>query len=205
MKNWLVAAVAVAMGVGVSAALLLASDGSRGEVQVFTLARSVTAGEVIARDALRLEPVGPSAASSSLFASDAESQLVGARAAHDLLAGQLLQRSDIADATALLDERLVFLPVKDAPPAVAGQKLDLFTLGGTPDSPSVLPFALGVEVRAVVTGGLVVAVPSRQASAFIYAAEEMRLVAAVADPGAPAGSEPPISAPDQAMAAVSHP
>jgi len=35
------------------------------------------------------------------------------------------------------------------------------------------------------------------------AGEVMRLVAVVGDAGAPTGSEPPISAPDQALAAVS--
>ena len=69
----------------------------------------------------------------------------------------------------------------------------------------MVPFALGVEVRAVATGGFVVAVPSRQASAFVYAAEAMRLVAVVAAPNAPKGDEAPIGAPDQAMAVAAQP
>jgi hypothetical protein len=104
-----------------------------------------------------------------------------------------------------MDERLVFLPVKDAPPAVAGERVDLFTIDGSADNAAVVPFAMGVEVRAVVTGGVVVAVPSKEASAFVYAAEEMRLVAVVGSAGAPAGGEPPISTPEQALAAVSQP
>jgi hypothetical protein len=204
MKNWIVAAIAIGMGAAVSGALLVLSNPSRSEVQAFALARSVAAGDVIAPDALRLEPVMAGASSTSLFGSGDAPQLDGARAAHDLLAGQLLQRSDVADARTLLDTRLVFVPVKDAPPAVAGQTVDLFMIGGTGDSPSVIPFALGVQVRAVVTGGLVVAVPSTQATAFVYAGEVMRLVAVVGDAGAPIGTEEPISAPEQALAAVSH-
>jgi hypothetical protein len=54
-----------------------------------------------------------------------------------------------------------------------------------------------------VTGGFVVAVPSRQAAAFVYAAEVMRLVAVVAAPDAATGSESPIGAPEQALAVAS--
>jgi hypothetical protein len=202
MKNWVVAAVAIVMGVTVSAALLVLTSPSRGEVEVYAMARDVSAGEPIAPDAVHLEPIVLSAGDATLFTSDQQSELDGMRAAHDLAVGQLLQRSDVAGAQAIVDERLVLLPVQDAPPAEAGQKVDLFIISGTPDSPAVVPFALGVEVRAVVTGGFVVAVPSKEASAFVYAAEVMRLVAVVAAPDAPAGSEPPISAVDQAMAAV---
>ena len=205
MKNWMVAVVAIAMGVAVSAALLVLTNPARTEIEVYALARSVAAGDAIASDALRLEPIVAEDSTTSLFTQHDASQLAGAHAAHDLIAGQLLQRSDVADPQAALDERLVFLPVKDAPPASAGQKVDLFVIGGTADSPTVLPFALGVHVQAVVTGGLVVAVPSRQATAFIYAGEVMRLVAAVAADGAPVGSEEPISTPDQALAAVAQP
>src|SRR5581483_330464 len=202
MKNWMVAAVAMAMGVAVSAALLVLTNPSRDEVEVFALARSVNAGDPIAKDALRLEPI-TAQSTTSLFTRAQEPALAGARATHDLTAGQLLQRSDVADAESLLDERLVFLPVKDAPPALAGETVDLFVVGGSPENPSVVPFALGVQVRAVVTGGLVGAVPTTQATAFVYAAEVMRLVAVVGAAGAPAGAEGPIATYDQALAAVS--
>lgn len=205
MKNWMVAVIAVAMGIAVSAALLVLTNPSRAKVEVYALARSVAAGEVIAADALRLEPVATQDSATSLYTSDDASRLAGARATHDLTAGQLLQRSDVADTQSSLDERLVFLPVKDAPPAVAGDRVDLFVIGGTADSPTIVPFALGVAVRGVVAGGLVVGVPSKEASAFVYAGEAMRLVAVIAAPGAPAGSEEPISSPDQALAAVAQP
>jgi hypothetical protein len=152
-----------------------------------------------------LEPVIAAESATSLFTRADASALANARAAHDLLAGQRLQRSDVADAASSIDERLVFLPVKDAPPAVAGQEVDLFVIAGTADSPTVVPFALGVHVRSVVTGGLVVGVPSKEATAFVYAAEVMRLVAVIAGAGAPAVSEPSISTPDQAIAAVAQP
>lgn len=205
MKNWMVAVIAVVLGVAVSAALLVLTNPTRAEINVYALARSVSAGDVIAADALTLEPVTAGGSNTSLFTREDARGLANARAAHDLLAGQLLQRSDIADAAVTTDDRLVFLPVKDAPPAVAGQEVDLFIVGGTADSPAIVPFALGVEVRAVVTGGLVVGVPSKKASAFVYAGEVMRLIAVVASAGAPPGSESPIATPDQAMAEVSQP
>ncbi len=205
MKNWIVAGVAIAMGVAVSAALLILTNTSRGEVEVFAMARDVSAGEVIASDAVRLEPIVLTAGHATLFTRDEQSALEGARAAHDLQVGQLLQRADVAGPHAIVDERLVLIPVKDAPPALPGQKIDLFVISGSPQAPAIVPFALGVEVRAVVTGGLVVAVPSREATAFVYAGEVMRLVAVVAAPDAPGGSEPPIGTPDQAAAAVAQP
>ena len=205
MKNWMVAVIAIVMGVAVSAALLVLTNPSRAEVGVYALARSVPAGDVIAADALTLEPVIVGASSTSLFTRNDTPRLANARAAHDLVAGQLLQRSDIVDAAAALDQRQVFLPIKDAPPAVAGEEVDLFVIGGTADSPTVVPFALGVDVRAAVNGGLVVGVPSKQASAFVYAGEVMRLVAVIASAGAPAGTQQPISTPDQAIAVVSQP
>src|SRR5579864_7471485 len=126
MKNWIIAAVAIAMGVAVSVSLLVATNPSRSEEDAFALARSVAAGDAIPADALRLEPVMAGASTPSLFTRADSAQLAGARAAHDLLAGQLLQRGDVADALALLDTRLVFVPVKDAPPALPGQRVDLF-------------------------------------------------------------------------------
>ena len=200
MKNWMVALVALAMGGAVSAALLVFASSSRGEVDAYAVTRNLAAGSDITRAVLRLEPVAISAGDSALFARGDEAQLAGVRAGHDLQAGQLLQRGDVIAPSAVPDERLVFVPVKDAPPAAPGSRLDLLLISGTADQPAIVPFALGVEVRAVVTGGFVVSVPSRQAAAFVYAAEVMRLVAVVAAPGAAVGSESPIGTPDQALA-----
>jgi hypothetical protein len=196
----MVALVALAMGGAVSAALLVFASSSRGQVDAYAVTQDVPSGSAITREVLRLEPVSILAGDASLFTRADASRLVGLRAAHDLAAGQLLQRGDVLAPSAVSDERLVFVPVKDAPPAVPGSKLDLLLVSGTADQPSVVPFALGVEVRVAVTGGFVIAVPSRQAAAFVYAAEVMRLVAVVAAPDAATGSESPIGAPDQALA-----
>ena len=205
MKNWLVALIALALGVGVSAALLVFANPTRDQVQVYAVARDVPAGAVITPDSLRLQPVVISGGAASLFVQGEEPQLTGMRAGHDLAAGELLQRGDVLAAGSAADERLVFVPIKNAPPASPGSKIDLLVITGTPDRPSVIPFALGVEVRAVVTGGFIVAVPSKQATAFIYAAEAMHLAVVVAPPGAAAGGESPIARPEQAMAVASQP
>jgi hypothetical protein len=136
-----------------------------------------------------------------LFVRGNEAELAGLRASHDLVAGQLIQRTDVTDATSR-DVRLVFLPVKDAPPAGAGSRVDLLAIAGTVDHPTVVPFAVGVEVRASVSGGLVIAVASRQAAAFVYAANAMHLVAVMAEPGSADGAEGAIASPDQAIAAA---
>ena len=205
MKNWMVALIALAMGGAVSVTLLVFANPSRGAVEAIAVTSDVPAGTTITRDVMRLEPMVVSAGESSLFTRGDESKLEGLRASHDLVAGQLLQRGDIAEGAAVADERLVFVPIKDAPPAAPGSKLDLLLVSGTPDRPAIVPFALGVEVRAVVAGGFVVAVPSARAAAFVDAAEVMRLVAVVAEPGAANGAEGPIDAPDQALAVASQP
>jgi SAF domain len=205
MKNWMVALIALAMGGAVSATLLVFANPARDTVDVFAVTRDLQAGSAITADVLRLEPVVISAGASSLFTRSEESQLDGRRAGHDLSAGQLLQRADLIGVSAVADERLVFIPIKDAPPAAPGSKLDILYISGTADSPAIVPFALGVEVRMVVTGGFVIAVPSKQAAAFVYAAEVMRLVAVVAAPDAASGSESPIGAPDQALAVAAQP
>jgi hypothetical protein len=205
MKNWMVALVALAMGGAVSAALLVFANTSRGGVDAYAVAQDVASGSAITREVLRLESVSVSVADSSLFTRGDESRLVGLRAGHDLMAGQLLQHGDVLAPSAISDERLVFVPVKDAPPASPGSRLDLLLVSGTAEQPVIVPFALGVEVRAVVTGGFVVAVSSRQAAAFVYAAEVMHLVAVVAAPGAPSGSESPVGTPDQALAVAAQP
>ena len=204
MKNWLVAGFALALGIAVSAALLIFGNPARDEIEVYAVVHDVSAGSALTQDDLRAVAVMLPDGASSLFQRGA-SDLRGMRAAHDLIAGQLLQRADVLPASQSDDVRLVFVPVKDAPPAAAGSKIDLLAISGTPDHPAVIPFALGVDVRGVVPGGFIVAVTSRQAPAFVYAAEVMRLVAVIAVPGAPAGNEEPVGEPDQALAVASQP
>jgi len=204
LKNWLVAGLALALGIGVSAALLVFGNPARDEIDVYAAARDISSGTALTQDALRVVAVMLPDGASSLFQKGA-SDLRDLRAAHDLVAGQLLQRTDVVPASQSSDVRLVFVPVKDAPPASPGSKIDLLAISGTSDHPDVIPFALGVEVRGIVPGGFIVAVTSRQAPAFVYAVEVMRLVAVIAAPGASAGNEEPVGAPEQALAVASQP
>jgi hypothetical protein len=205
MRRWLVAFAALAIGGGVSAALLVLANPTRDAAEVYVAARDLPAGASLGPDVLALERVSFASGLSLLFGRGDEAVLAGQRASHDLASGQLIQRSDVMDSTSFADRRLVFLPVKDVPAASAGSKVDLLVIGGTPGHPTVVPFALGVEVRATVSGGLVVVVASKQAAAFVYAANVMHLAAVIADPGAAGGAEAAISTPDQAMAAAAQP
>jgi SAF domain len=202
MRRWLVAFVAIAIGGGVSAAMLLATNPARGTVEVYVATRDLPAGAALGPDALALERITRVSGLALLFGRGDESGLSGLRTSHDLASGQLIQRSDVVDASSFPDRRLVFLPVNDVPAAAAGSKVDVLVIAGTADHPTVVPFAFGVEVRSTVAGGLVVVVTSRQAAAFVYAANAMRLAAVIAEPGATAGNEGPISTQDQAMAAA---
>ncbi len=202
MKRWLAACGALVIGGGVSAALLVAANPARDAVEVYVAARDLPGGASLEAGDLVLERISVASGRSLLFGRGDESELAGMRATHDLASGQLIQRSDVMDSTSFPDRRLVFVPVKDVPVVAAGSKVDLLVIGGTADHPTVVPFALGVEVRSTVSDGLVVVVASKQAAAFVYAANAMRLAAVIAESGAADGGEAPISNPDQAMAAA---
>src|SRR5713101_5065556 len=189
MKRWLIAAAALLVGGGVSATLLVAADPSRGAVDVYAAAHDVPAGATLSTDAIQLRRVSVVGGASFLFARGDESRLTAMRAAHDLAAGQLIQRSDVMGSTSFADRRLVFIPLSGVPPAPAGAKVDLLLIGGSADHPTVVPFALGVEVQASVSGGLVVAVPAKEAAAFVFVAASMHVVAVVAEPGTADGIE----------------
>jgi hypothetical protein len=201
-RRWLVAIGALGIGGAVSAALLILANPGRDAVDVYVAARDLPAGSSLDADAIAIERLPVASRHSFLFGPGDESRLVGSRASHDLVSGQLIQRSDVMDASSAADRRLVFVPVKDAPPAAPGSKVDLLVIGGIPDHPTVVPFALGVEVRSSNANGLTVIVTSRQASAFVYAADAMRLVAVIAEPGAAEGAEGPVSSASEAMAAA---
>jgi hypothetical protein len=200
MKKWLVAFAALAIGGGVSAALLVVANPARDSVEVYVAAHDLPAGASLGTDALVLERITVASGRSLLFGRGDASELAGLRSTHDLASGQLIQRSDVMSSSSFADRRLVFVPLKDLPAAADGSRVDLLVIGGTIDRPTVIPFALDVEVRSIVSGGLVVVVTSRQAAAFVYAANAMRLAAVIAEPGAAGGSEGAISSPDQAMA-----
>jgi len=195
---------ALTAGGAVSAGLLVATSPSRGDVEVWSAASSMPAGTQVGAGSITTASVDVGSASVLLFTRDEMDQLVGLSTTHDLAAGQLIQRSDVTASNGSVDRRLVFVPIKDVPPADPGSKVDLLVVGGSPDSPIVQTFALGVEVSSVVAGGLVLAVPSQQAGAFVYAGAVMNLAAVVEVPGGATGGEVPISTPEQAIEVASH-
>ena len=200
MRRWLVALAALMIGGAVSGTLMVVDNPARDTSEVYVAARDVQAGSPLASDVIALERVKVASSRTLLFARGDESRLATLQATHDLVSGQLIQRSDVTATATVADRRLVFVPVKDAPPAPPGARLDLLVVAGTPDHVYVAPFALGVEVRSSVAGGFVVVVPSKQAAAFVYAAGVMHLVAVIAEPGTASGVEEAVSSPDQAMA-----
>ena len=204
MRRWVTAAVALAIGGGVSAALLVFANPDRDTVEVLAAATDVPAGSALGPDSELIVQVSAANLPRAVLRSSDASKLVGLRATHELAAGQLLQRSDVAGQETA-DRRLVFMPVKDAPPAAAGSHVDLLVVDGAPDHLSVSPFALDVEVAETTGGGLVVVVPSKQAPAFVYAAYAMHLTAVIAAPGAAPGVEGSVSSPDQAFSLAGSP
>jgi hypothetical protein len=205
MRRWVTALVALALGMSVSAALLLFSNPDRNAVEVYAAARDLPAGSALAPDSVVLVRMNAMGLPPLVFRGSDQRTLAGLSATHDLAAGQLIQRSDTATANTISDRRLVFLPVKDVPPSATGSKVDLLVIDGTPDHLSVSPFALGVEVESSVAGGLVVVVSSRQAPAFVYAAVAMHLTAVIAGAGTGAGAEGAVSTAEQALAVAAQP
>jgi len=204
MRRWLTALLALGSGVGLSAALLVFANPERNSAEVYAAARDIPAGAVLASDSLVLVQVNVTGLP-ALFKSGDQATLAGLYTTHDLAAGQLIQRSDATRADAIADWRLVFVPLKDAPAAPPGSRVDLMVVDAAPDHLSVSPFALGVEVQSSVPGGLVVVVSSRQAPAFVYAAAGMHLTAIIAGTGAAAGTEGAVSSDEQAMSVAAQP
>jgi len=202
MRRILVAAAALAAAAGVSGALLLATS-RPATAQVYALTRDLPAGAPVTTDALRLTRADMGDAAPAMVGPSRHALLDHALAAHDLRSGQLLEVADLAtDGQGGPDRRYVWIAVKDAPPVTAGDRVDLLTVTGTADRVSVATFALGLEVRAVANGGLVVVATSRQASGLVYASIQSRLVAVAADPGARVGQEAAVDGFDQASQSV---
>ena len=199
MKRWLAAASALAASVAVTASLLVFADPARGAVEVAVAARDISAGTAIDSGSIVFVRASVTGGEASLFTRRDARALYGLQASHDLLAGQLVQHADVEVAGAV-DLRLVFVPVKDVPPVSPGSSVDLLAITGGPDHTLVQPFAVGVEVRAVTSTGLVVAVPAGKAAAFVYAGASMQLAAVVAEPGAARGAEMPVGTDQEAMA-----
>lgn len=201
-NRWLVAFAALGIGGAVSATLLVLANPARDSVDVYVAARDLPAGASLSADAVAIQRMAVASRQALFFGRGDAFALAGMRASHDLASGQLIQKSDVMDSGSAPDRRLVFVPVKDVPPADPGSKVDLLIIGGTPDHPTVTPFAVGVEVRSATPNGLSVVVTSKQASAFVFAANAMRLVAVVAEPGTSDGAESSVSSTSEAIAAV---
>ena len=193
------ACIALGAGCAVTAVLLLLTDPARNTTYVYVAAHDVPAGAQLGTDSLVLAQVEGVADLSQLFRRADARALASLHATHDLSSGQLIQRSDVGDAAQATDSRLVFVPLKDVPPVVAGAKVDLLYVDDAPTGATVQPFATAIQVRAAMPGGLVVVVSARQAAAFVYAAGNMHLVAAVAEPGSVTGAEVPVATRDQAI------
>lgn len=205
MRRWATALLALGLGAGVSTALLVFANPERNAVEVYAAARDMPAGSALASDSVVLVRLNATGLTPFLFRSSDQMTLAGLRATHDLAAGQLIQRSDTTRPDAAADRRLVFVPIKDAPPATAGSRVDLLVVDGPADHLAVSPFALGVEVQASVAGGLVLVVSSKQAPAFVYAAVAMHLTAVIAEAGTAAGAEEAVSTAEQAMEVAAQP
>lgn len=194
------AAIALLVGGGVSATLLVLTSPDRGTDEVYAAVRDVQAGDALAPEWLTLVRVSAPGSRGGLFVRGEEGRLRGVRATHDLFANQLIQRGDVSGGGSGADRRLVFMPIKDVPASPPGSRVDLLVVDDTPGRVVVAPFALGVELSAAVSGGLVLVVSSAQAPAFVYAASAMHLTAVIAEQGTAGGNEGAISSIDQAMA-----
>src|ERR1700675_2953513 len=120
MRRWVTALVALALGMSVSAPLLLFSNPDRNAVEVYAAARDLPAGSPLAPDSVGRVRMNATGLPPLVVRGGDQRTLAGLSATHDLAAAQLIQRSDTATANAISDRRLVFLPVKDAPPAATG-------------------------------------------------------------------------------------
>lgn len=195
MRRWFVAAAALVLGGGMAALLLASSNPNAGTQDVFVAARDLPAGTQLVPDAVRLAPVKLGGAAQLAFDATTASKLYSLRATHDLMAGQVIQRSDAALGKEA-DARVVLVPVRSAPPLVAGSRIDLLAVTGPPDHPVLIPFAAGLLVSAQAGGSLVIAVDAQQASALAYAALTVPLVAVLTSGSA--GGEQPVATVEQA-------
>ena len=74
-KRWLVALAALMAGGGVSAALLVFADPTRGAVDVYAAARDLPAGASMSTDAIQLKRVSIEGGAAQLFTVGEESRL----------------------------------------------------------------------------------------------------------------------------------
>ena len=199
MRRWLIALLALLLGGGTAAVLLVVANPDAGTERVLAAARDVPAGATLDSTSLEVLTVRLGAAEELAFAAEAASRLEGLRTTHALLAGQVIQRSDVGAGVTgqAAPLRELVVPVRSAPPLAPGDRVDLLAVSGTGGGTAVLPFATGLLVRAQLSGALVVAVDPLQAGALAYAGVSTPLIAVVASGGA--GGEPPVSTIQQAQ------
>lgn len=197
-----IAAAALLVGLG-SAATLLALAGGAPARDVYVTSTDLPAGSAFDADSVHPARVSLDAAQLALvFTAGQAGDLYRRRASHDLVAGQVVQRSDTESGEAAGGGRaLVLLPLKSAPPLHAGDRVDLLLLNGSGDRVAVTLFAAGVRVAAAAQEGPVLDVASRQAAGFVYAGAALRLVAVPVTAGA-GSDELPVSSATEAAAAV---
>jgi SAF domain-containing protein len=197
-----VAAAALLVGLGTAGTLLALAGGSPAR-DAYVASADLPAGSAFDADGVHLARVSLDAAQfGQAFSAQQSGQLFKLRASHDLVAGQLLQRSDTTAGSSSGGGRaLVLLPLKSSPPLRAGDRVDLLLLSGSADRTAVTLFAAGVRVAAVAADGPVLDVASRQAAAFVYAGAALRLVAVPVGPGA-GSDELPVSSAAEAGAAA---
>ncbi|HEX6488370.1 MAG TPA: SAF domain-containing protein [Candidatus Dormibacteraeota bacterium] len=197
MKRWLIALLALLLGGGTAAVLLVAANPDAGTEQVLAAAHDVPSGAALDPGALQVLTVRLAQATPLAYPAGATAQLRGLRTTHSLLAGQVIQHSDVTAAQAAGPAlRTLVVPVRSAPPLAPGDRVDLLIIEGAGGTTAVLPFASGLLVRAQLSGSIVVAVDPAQAGALAYVGVTTPLIAVAATDGA--GGEPPVSTVQQA-------
>ena len=198
MRRWLVAVLALVLGAGTAGVLLVAVNPDAGSERVFAAARDLPAGAPLDDGSLRLVLVRLGPAAGLAYGQASEGELLSLRTTHELMQGQVIQRSDVAPAVAAASLRAVFVPVRSAPPLNAGDHVDLLAVTGPANSAVVVPFATGLLVRAQVGGAVIVAVDPAQAGALAYAGVTTPLIAVATSGGS--GGEQPVATIEQAEA-----
>lgn len=180
-----IAAAALSVGLGTAVTLLVLTGGAPSR-DVYVATTDLPAGGAFDADSVHLARVSLDAAQlGQAFAAGEQADLFKRHASHDLVAGQVVQRSDSAGAGAAAGGRaLVLLPLKSSPPLHVGDRVDLLLVGGSAERTTVTLFAGGVRVAGLAQDGPVLDVASRQAAAFVYAGAALRLVAVPVVPGA---------------------
>ena len=191
VRRIVIAAVAIVAGLAVAGGLLVYARGGQEAEEVYAAATDLPAGAHLGGGAIRLVQVVLGGRQAALaYRAGEEARLGATAAAHDLSAGQIIQRSDTVLAGHDAPRALVVVPLKDPPPLRAGDLVDLLAVNGAGDSLTVSLFAPAVEVHAVTGGGVILKVGATQAPGFVYASAAMRLVAVRVTVQMPGGNGP---------------